>query len=91
MNDYLPNISNIDTLLDASEISSISDNAVENLDELAVAHYINYAADCGQKKIVWQRPMTEVIKSKLEGLGYKITPIVERIARPGYMYVVEWE
>lgn len=91
MKDYLPNIENIDTLNSASTSASIAESAVDKLDELAAAHLINAAVDCGQKCIVWQRPMTEALESYLVGEGYIITPINTRIARPGSMYLIEWE
>ena len=91
MKDYLPNIENIDTLNRASTSASIAEGAVDKLDQLAAAHLINAAVDCGQKCIVWQRPMTEALESYLVGEGYIITPINRRIARPGSMYLIEWE
>lgn len=91
MKDYLPNIENIDTLNSASTSASIAESAVDKLDELAAAHLINAAVDCGQTCIIWQRPMTDALWQELEGQGYTITPIEKHIARPGSMYLIEWE
>lgn len=91
MKDYLPNIENIDTLNPASTSATTAKTAVHELDKLAAAHLINAAVDCGQTCIIWQRPMTDVLRQKLEGQGYTITPIEKHIARPGSMYLIEWE
>ena len=91
MKDYLPNIENIDTLNSASNSAAIAETAVDKLDKLAAAHLINAAVDCGQTRILWQRPMTDALRQELEGQGYTITPIEKHIARPSSMYLIEWE
>ena len=91
MKDYLPNIENIDTLNSASTSAATAETAEFNLDKLAVTHQINAAVDCGQNSIVWQRPLSNEVKAAIEAEGYTITPIEKHIARPGSMYLIEWE
>lgn len=90
MKDYLPNIEDINVLLDASEASTIAHDAALNLDKLAAAHLINSAADTGETRVVWQRPMSDELKQGLEAAGYVVDP-VERIAKPGSMTLISWK
>ena len=77
------------TLIPASDAKTTSDTAADDLEEMQVAHLINEAANCGQTSVTCPRPISSVLRTKLEGLGYKFinsTPI----ARPGDVVIISW-
>lgn len=77
------------TLIQASEAKTVAATAVEDLEEMQVAHLINEAANCGQTSVVCPRPMSSVLKTKLEGLGYTFTTPTPQ-AKIGDVTIIHW-
>lgn len=81
-------ISEISILKSASEVKAVADEAIEIQERNAAARLINLAANAGQHVAIWEHPMTETLRSTLEGQGYKITR-QRHAANPDFLYRIE--
>lgn len=77
------------TLIQASEAKTIAETAAVDLEEMQVAHLINEAANCGQTSVACARPISAVLKTKLEGLGYTFAVPTPQ-ARMGDVTIIKW-
>jgi hypothetical protein len=80
---------NMTTLIPASDAKTVAETAAKDLEEMQVAHLINEAANCGQTSVVYARPISAVLKTKLTGLGYTFTTPTP-IAKSGDATVIHW-
>lgn len=80
-------IAEISVLKPASEVKEVADEAVRLHEEAAVARLINLAANAGEHVAIWEHPMSDALKTVLEGQGYKITR-VRRAANPDFLHQI---
>jgi len=80
---------NMTTLIQASEAKTIAETAVEDLEEMQVAHLINEAANCGQTSVACVRPISSVLRTKLDGMGYTFTTPTPQ-AKMGDVTIIHW-
>lgn len=78
------------TLQSASSVKSVADNAVAELEEMSVAHLINNAANTGEYSAVYGRPISDALRTKLEGQGYTLSE-PKPIAKSGDETIISWE
>lgn len=78
------------TLISATQAKTVADGAIAELEEMSIAHLINEAANCGQHSVVCARPISEDLKTKLEGQKYTLTSPAP-IAKPGDETIISWE
>ena len=77
-------------LKSASAVKTVASTAVAEAEEMSVAHNINEAANCGECKISYPFPISDALKTKLEGLGYTLSS-PNPIARAGDVTIISWE
>ena len=90
MQNYLPNIENINELQSASSISDISDSAIDVIDQISAAQSINSNANTGEHQVLWQRPLSENLKTALTDAGYSVEEL-DHVAIPGRLSVISWK
>lgn len=78
------------TLQAATAVKTVAEGAVTELEEMQVAHCINEAANCGQMRAVYCRPISAVLRTKLEGQGYTLSE-PKPIAKSGDETIISWE
>jgi len=78
------------TLQAASAVKTVAASAVAELEEMSVAHCINEAANCGKYSATYVRPISNTLRTKLEGQGYTLTS-PQPIAKPGDETIISWE
>lgn len=78
------------TLISASEAKTVASTAKSELEEMSVAHCINEAANTGETRAVYCRPMSDEMKTKLEGQGYKVLQPYP-LAKHGDEYIISWK
>jgi len=78
------------TLIPASAAKAVAETAIEELEEMQVAHCINEAANTGSTEAYYSKPISATIKSKLEDEGYTITSPAP-IAKPGDVIIISWK
>lgn len=83
----IPNTA-ISTLKSAADVKKVADSAVAIQEEMQVAAVINNAANTGEHSAIWQHPMSDALKTKLEGLGYTVKENT-RAASPERQYIIE--
>lgn len=77
-------------LQSASAVKTVASTAVAEAEEMSVAHRINEAANCGECKVTYNFPISNALKTKLEGLGYVLTS-PQPIAKTGEVTIISWE
>ena len=77
------------TLQSASAVKTVADGAVAELEEMQVAHCINEAANTGELKAVYCRPISDTLLETLENEGYKVYPQYPS-AKKGDGYIISW-
>lgn len=77
------------TLYDAGTVKGIADTAVEELEEMQIAHCINEAANTGSTEAYYSKPISATMLSKLETNDYKVTQPTP-IAKPGDVTIISW-
>ncbi len=77
------------TLIQASEAKTVAATAAEDLEEMHVAHLINEAANCGQTSVTCVGPISSVLKTKLDGMGYTFTTPTPQ-AKMGDVTIIHW-
>lgn len=78
------------TLISASQAKTVASSAVAELEEMQVAHCINEAANTGETKAYYSKPISKTLLTKLANEGYTIlqpTPI----AQTGDVVVISWD
>lgn len=78
------------TLKAASAVKTVAEGAVAELEEMSVAHLINTAANCGEYRAVYSKPISAALRTKLEGQGYTLSEPAP-IAKPGDETIIGWE
>ena len=78
------------TLQAASSVKTVADTAVAELEEMSVAHLINNAANTGEYSAVYGRPISDTLRTKLEGQGYTLSE-PKPIAKSGDETIISWE
>ena len=61
------------TLQSAADVKAIAETAVAELEEMSVAHCINEAANTGEYSAVYSKPISDALRTKLEGQGYTLS------------------
>lgn len=77
-------------LKQASAVNTVASTAIEELEEMSVAHLINTAANCGEYSVVCPRPISATLRTKLLQDGYKLSEPAP-IAKPGDETIISWE
>ena len=77
-------------LKSASAVKTVAEGAVAELEEMSVAHLINEAANCGEYRAVCSRPISQALRTKLEGQGYTLSS-PNLIAKPGDETIISWQ
>lgn len=78
------------TLITASEANTVALTAATDVEEMTVAHAINEAANCGETSVMYPRPISDTVLTKLKGNGYTITT-PRPIAKPGDVIIISWK
>lgn len=78
------------TLQSAASVKSVAAGAVAELEEMSVAHCINEAANTGAYEALYVRPISDALKTKLEGQGYTLTS-PKLIAQSGDETIISWK
>ena len=79
-------------LQSASDVKFVSDTAVEESEEVAVAKLINSSANTGQTAVLYNHALTEDTISVLESQGYTVNQRPATFcADPKYQYIISWE
>ena len=77
-------------LKSAATVKAVSASAVAELEEMSVAHLINTAANTGEYRAVYSKPISSALRTKLAGQGYTLSDPAP-IARPGDETVISWK
>ena len=77
-------------LIAATDAKTVSSTAMTDLEEMSVAACINSAANTGETMAQYSHPISDVLKTKLEGQGYKLIQPVP-IAAPGSAWIISWK
>jgi len=67
-------VTDINTLISASDLLAVSNTAVAEQAQMAMARALNGAANTGETWIDWNQPLSDGLKTTLETMGYVITP-----------------
>lgn len=78
------------TLQAASDVKTVAEGAVAELEEMSVAHLINSAANTGEYEAVYSKPISAALKTKLEGQGYTLTAPAP-LAKSGDVTIISWK
>ncbi len=78
------------TLQAASTVKTVAEGAVAELEEMSVAHLINTAANTGEYRAVYSKPLSAALKTKLEGQGYTLTSPAP-MAKLGDETIISWD
>lgn len=78
------------TLISAVQAKTVAASAVTELEEMQVAHCINEAANTGSMEAYYAKPISNTLRTKLEGQGYTLTEPAP-IARPGDVTIISWK
>lgn len=79
-------------LQSASSVKFVSDTAVVDSEEVAVAKLINSSANTGQTVVLYNHTLTDETISTLEGQGYTVKQRPAAFcADPRYQYIISWE
>ena len=78
------------TLQSAAAVKSVASAAVAELEEMQVAHCINEAANTGEYSAVYTRPISNTLRTKLEGQGYTLSS-PSPIAKVGDEVTISWK
>lgn len=78
------------TLISAASAKSISDTAVDELEEMQVAYCINEAANTGETEAYYAKPISETILTKLEAEGYTVKAPAP-LAKLGDVTIISWK
>ena len=78
------------TLQTAAAVKTVAEGAVAELEEMQVAHAINEAANTGEYRVVYSKPISPALRTKLTSKGYTLTfPLP--IANPADETIISWE
>lgn len=77
------------TLKAATAVKTVAESAVSELEEMSVAHLINSAANTGEYTAVYGKPISQALRTKLEGQGYVLSS-PHPIAKPGDETIISW-
>ncbi len=77
------------TLQQATAVKTIAETAVAELEEMQVAHCINEAANTGEMRAVYCRPISDTLLETLTASGYKVYPQYPS-AKKGDGYIISW-
>ena len=77
----------LEELKSASDVKSVADTAVEEIERKQVAKLINLAANAGQHSAIWQHDMSDKLKEELESNGYSVV-MKEDAAIPQHIWYI---
>lgn len=77
------------TLKAASAVKTVAAGAVAELEEMSVAHLINTAANCGEYRAVYSKPISDALRTKLKDQGYKLSEPAP-LAKHGDETIISW-
>lgn len=80
-------IEEISELKPASDVKDVADTALDLIEEGQVARAINLAANTGEHSVVWEHPLSDTLRKKLNEKGYTIK-VLSHIADPTKMYEI---
>ena len=78
------------TLISAAQAKTVASTAITELEEMQVAHCINEAANTGETKAYYSKPLSTTIIAKLKTEGYTLTEPAP-IAKPGDVTIISWD
>ena len=78
------------TLKTASAVKTVAASAIAELEEMSVAHLINTAANTGEYRAVYSKPISNALRTKLEGQGYTLSS-PSPLAKPGDETIISWK
>ena len=78
------------TLQTAAAVKIVAESAVAELEEMSVAHAINEAANCGETRTVYNRPISAALLTKLDQKGYEVVQPYP-MAKAHDEYIISWE
>ena len=78
------------TLKAATAVKTVADSALAELEEMSVAHLINTAANTGGYTAVYSKPISQALRTKLEGQGYTLSEPAP-LAKAGDETIISWE
>ncbi len=79
------------TLQQASDVKTVSDDAVEDAELLAVTLLINSSANTGQDTVLYNHPLSETTVSALQSSGYTVEQRSSMItSSPECQYIISW-
>lgn len=79
-------------LQSASDVAAVSESAINDSEEIAVAKLINSSANTGQTAVLYNHALTDETISTLEGQGYTVKQRPAAFcADPRYQYIISWE
>lgn len=77
------------TLIEASEVAKVADDAESIIEEQQVAYLINSAANTGARMALFNHPLSEDMIKNLEEKGYTVNKKIHS-ADPEVQYVIKW-
>ena len=78
------------TLKAASAVNTVAEGAIAELEEMSVAHLINTAANTGEYRAVYSKPISDALRTKLTGMGYKLSEPAP-LAKSGDETIISWD
>jgi len=78
------------TLKSAADVNAVAQDAVADLERMSVAHLINSAANCGEYRAVYSKPISDTLRKELIQEHYVLSE-PRPIAKPGDETIISWE
>lgn len=77
------------TLYDASYLLQVSEGADLEHEIMTIAALCNNAANTGETRAIWDKPISPAAKAKLEEKGYTVS-VIPNSAIKNSMYTIMW-
>ena len=79
-------------LLSESDVKSVSDDALKDSQEAAIAKLINSSANTGQTCVLYNHPISDDVIQVLESDGYTVKQRSKYLtSSPEWQYLISWE
>lgn len=80
----------LNKLHEASELCEVADTAAETHELESIARLCNLAANTGEHWAIWDKPLSDTAKSKLQDLRYEIKS-APNAAVPDSIWYISWK
>ena len=77
------------TLISAASAKTVANTAVDELEEMQIAHCINEAANTGATEAYYAKPISKTMLTKLTTEGYTVIAPAP-LAKPGDVTGISW-